>query len=527
MPSNLDLSRLATAAAGMMPDIEAEISFDLDAAILTKNLKQIYDLAPRLALLPKLELDVAYAKVTQQFGKEARISDLKAHVKLEQAKLKSADAGSGHTTSCGDWKSQLLLSEKGKILPCLENITLFLENSPEWDGVLGYNEFTAGYTILLPAPAPVSAKPGAEIEDQFDTEVTRWIEQRGLMVKPESVRRVIDAFARHSPFHPVREFLESLPAWDGVPRVGSWLIDYCGVESSDENPNFYAMAVGQKFLISAVARIMQPGCKADHMLILEGPQGIGKSTVVRTLAGPEWFSDQLSDMGSKDASMQLRGKWILELGELSALRRAEIERIKSFITQQAETFRPPYGRRVITFPRQCVFMGTTNADTYLKDETGNRRFWPVKCTGALNVDDLKRDREQIWAEAVYLYRDGTSWWPDEEKFITDASEEQKQRVSADSWESAIEAWLEEPTALRDQHGPVAELKSTKDFVLCDDVLIHCVRKPLDKWSQEEKNRVGRCMRALGWKYGQKAGSKTDRPWGYVKSIGALESAINE
>src|SRR5262249_11852322 len=149
------------------------------------------------------------------------------------------------------------------------------------------------------------------------------------------------------------------------------------------------MAVGEKFLISAIARVMRPGCKADHALVLEGPQGIGKSGVGRILAGDEWFTDQVADFGSKDASMQLRGIWMIELSELGSLPRADRERVKAFITQQSERFRLPYGHRLVNHPRQCVFIATTNSDTWLQDETGGRRFWPVACR-AIDLASLAR-----------------------------------------------------------------------------------------------------------------------------------------
>jgi putative DNA primase/helicase len=228
-------------------------------------------------------------------------------------------------------------------------------------------------------PRLVTAAVSQEIKDHFDTEVVRWLERHGVMVKPDVVRRVVDMLARRSRFHPVQDYLESLPPWDGVPRTRSWLIDYCGVESDPTKPSPYAMGIGEKFLISAVARVMNPGCKVDHSLVLEGAQGLGKSTVPRILAGDEWFSDQISDIGSKDASMQLRGVWILELSELTAVLRSDPGRVKGFLTQQMERFRLPYGQRLVTVPRQCVFMGTTNSENWLKDETGGRRFWPVRC----------------------------------------------------------------------------------------------------------------------------------------------------
>ena len=415
----------------------------------------------------------------------------------------------------GDWRTRLLRSEKGRILSCYENVALFLENSPEWAGVLGYNEFTAGFVVLKTPPAPVSAEPGSEIEDHFDTEAVRWLERRMQLVKPDLVRRVVDVIARCTSFHPVRDYLEFLPAWDGVPRIGSWLIDYCGVESSDSNPNIYAMAVGEKFLIAAVKRILEPGVKCDSVLVLEGQQGLGKSTVPRILAGDEWFSDQLADMGSKDASMQLRGVWIVELSELDVLNRAELARAKAFLSQQTERFRLPYGRRVVHVPRQCVFIGTTNADSWLKDETGGRRFWPVRCR-QIDLDGLRRDRDQLWAEALHLCRAGTTWWLDEADVVQDAIEEQRSRYQADIWQETIAKWLEEPVVRLDEHShPVAAFHATSDSVSIDEVLHHCIGKPLAMWSQLDKNRVAACLVSLGWER-HRVGPRHNRKYRYRK-----------
>jgi predicted P-loop ATPase len=388
----------------------------------------------------------------------------------------------------GDWSTRLLRNESGRIIPCYENVCLLLENSPEWSGVLGYNEFTAGYTLLREAPPPVTAAVGAEIEDLFDTEVTRWLERRRVMVKPDIVRRVVDGIGRRNPYHPVRDYLQSLAPWDGTPRIGTWLIDYCGVESSDENPNHYAMAVGEKFLISAVARVMEPGCKADHLLILEGAQDIGKSTLVRVLAGDEWFTDQLSDMGSKDAAMQLRGVWILELSELDALNRAEMARAKAFLTQQMERFRLPYGRRIVQVPRQCVFIGTTNADTWLKDETGGRRFWPVRCRH-IDLAGLRSDRDQLWAEALHRYREGVKWWLEDPALVKDATEEQRGRYQEDVWQERVEEYATSD----DERFSGARANS----VSVAEILQRLGIEPA-KQDQVAANRVARCLKVAGW-----------------------------
>ena len=190
----------------------------------------------------------------------------------------------------------------------------------------------------------------------------------------------------------------------------------------------YLKAIGRMWLIAMVARIYRPGCKQDHMPVLEGDQGILKSAACQALAGTDHFSDHLPDIGRKDADQHLRGKWLVELAELWAMSRAQVDQFKSFLTRDTERYRPAYGRNDVQEPRTCVFVGTANRDQYLQDETGNRRVWPIKCT-TINIEGLRRDRDLLFAEAVKLYRDGVQWWPDrafEKKHIAPQQEARRE-----------------------------------------------------------------------------------------------------
>lgn len=286
---------------------------------------------------------------------------------------------------------------------------------------------------------------------------------------------------------PVRHYLEGLEArvaWSPethVSKLPRLFQVYFGTKEVDDAPGAdpkYLAAVAKKFMISAVARALKPGCKVDSMLVLEGAQGAGKSSAARVLAGFDYFSDNLPAMGTKDASDHIRGKWIIEVGELSAMQKSEVESTKAFISRQEEKFRPAYNRKEITYKRRCVFIGTTNQDAYLRDETGNRRFWPVRVE-TIDLTRLKRDRDMLWAEAVYLYRNGEKWHlTDDEVPLAVAA--QQDRVSEDIWQATLSVAL----------------------VLLTEVSISeaAVKIGLDvaKVNRVEQNRIVACLKALGF-----------------------------
>ncbi|MBN8888823.1 MAG: P-loop ATPase, partial [Rhodospirillales bacterium] len=256
---------------------------------------------------------------------------------------------------------------------------------------------------------------------------------------------------------------------------------------------------------SAVARIMRPGVKADHMLILEGPQGIRKSTALKVLASDAWFTDELAELGSKDAAQQMRGVWIIEMAELDAIGRAEVSRIKAFLTRTTDRYRPPYERYLVTVPRQCVFAGSVNPDTYLRDETGNRRFWPVRC-GEIDLDSLRRDRDQLWAEAVVRFNAGATWWLEDRDLVGHAAAAQEARVQTDAWDSLIERWLvSEKRRVNVGFGPyedwrdeyVPRSRPLKD-VSVGEVLEQALGIEPAKWTKGDQMRVGTFLKAKKW-----------------------------
>jgi predicted P-loop ATPase len=229
---------------------------------------------------------------------------------------------------------------------------------------------------------------------------------------------------------------------------------------------------------------------------LEGEQGTKKSTALKILAG-DWFTDEIAELGSKDAAMQTRGVWIIEIAELDSMSKTEVGKIKGFMSRAVDRFRPPYGKRLVNSPRQCVFAGSVNHRSYLRDETGGRRFWPVAC-GTINTEDLARDRDQLWAEAHDSFRAGSPWWLDSRELTARAEEEQADRCEEDPWQELISSWLENRT----------DASSS-------EILTLCIEKPKAQWTQQDKNRIARCLRAMGW-CRHKVGPRGGREWRYKR-----------
>ena len=393
------------------------------------------------------------------------------------------------------WRKDLLRSKppmnntEGRILPVLANAIAAFRHAPEWGGVLAFNEFAFGTVALKLAPWGIV--PRGEWTDHEDRLAAEWLQRQGILVSVEVASHAVQTAARDRSFHPVKTYLEGLQ-WDGAERIDRWLTTYLGVLDSE-----YLQAVGSRWLISAVARIFQPGAKADCCLILEGPQGICKSTALRTLAG-EYFTDELADLGSKDAAMQTRGVWIIELSELDSLSHADVARIKAFISRTTDRFRPPYGMRLVESPRQCVFAGTVNHGSYLRDETGGRRFWPVSC-GRIDIESLVRDRDQLWAEAKARFESGQVWWLESSDLVQLAADQQEERYEGDPWEEVIGPWL-----------------VCKQDTSISEVLEKCINKPQALWTQTDKIRAARCLRAQSWeRYRDRQGSRLE--WRYRKT----------
>jgi predicted P-loop ATPase len=363
-----------------------------------------------------------------------------------------------------------------KVKNSVRNLTKILENHPNWLDVMAYNEFSIKTTKQKLPPYP-HAKLG-DWTDNDNINTINWLsdnfnfEPSDLMVQKVAVN-----VADKNTINPVRDYLLSL-VWDGRPRVTNWLEQYMGAKESPANRVFQKC-----FLIGAVARIMEPGCKCDTVLILEGEQGTMKSTTLEALFSTDWFTDAAFDLGTMEGFLVMRGNWCVELAELDKMKKADASKAKTFFGQRIDRYKPPYGRNVIDVPRQCVFAGTVNEHVYLTDPSGGRRYMPVSVK-KYDINGIKRDRNQIWAEAVQMYKLKEKWHFDASlQYIQEA---QDNRFDTDPWEDVIVNYL----AMRDIN-----------VIHSSDIFTGILEMSVERIDRMSSNRVKSIMQHLGWKKG--------------------------
>ena len=385
------------------------------------------------------ELDDNYAEDTPvtKLPSYKAMSDLALKdekVKTLLAEERKAEAKTDFTDS--NWQGQLTYDKAGNLKNSLRNLTLILEHDENLKSIV-FNQQLDGMEIRGDVPWK---HPSKYWRDADDAQLVSYIDTNYGTFSQRNYQIAVTKVADDRSYHPIREYLKRLPTWDGIPRVDTLLIDYLGAEDND-----YVKAVTRKTLCAAVCRVLNPGCKFDSMLVLNGPQGIGKSTLIAKLAG-EWFSDSLSlnDTKDKTAAEKLQGYWILEIGELAGLRKAEVETLRSFLSRQNDIYRASFGRRPTPHLRQCVFFGTTNAESgYLRDTTGNRRFWPVKTPGGVNKHSWEIDKhevEQIWAEVLEYVHAGEKLYLDSE-LLDYATAQQRDALESDEREGIVREYL--------------------------------------------------------------------------------------
>ena len=375
--------------------------------------------------------------------------------------------------------------EKGRVIFNHHNVMETFRCNEEWQNVFAFDDFAQRKMVMRQIPAsdgnPSWFKP-REIKDGDYIATLRWFNRNGFpRASKNSIQDCVDAQCHENVISPVKHWLEGLTVENPSDDIlENWLFRYMDAQAESQDEIEYIKQVSAKWLISAVARAISPGCKADAVLILEGSQGAGKSTALRFLCSDEWFGDALPPMHTKDASDYVRGKWIVELAELSNVNKAEVEIVKAFVSRSEERFRPAYGRSEISYPRHCVFAGTTNKSDYLRDETGNRRFWPVRIGAKIDTNGIKAARDQIWAHAVKAYKDGQQWWLDE-KADALARQEQDKRLAVDEWTGKIESFVER-----------------KDEVSITEVAVEALFFEVKNIGRLEQNRIASILATLGY-----------------------------
>lgn len=398
------------------------------------------------------------------------------------------------------------------------NLTTILEMHSLWRRAFRFNEFANCVDVVRPMPW---RRPKGEPFGESDaSELCAWMGDPAnfdLSCKSGLVLEAVEAVARRDRYNPLVDYLNSL-TWDAKPRIATMFADFFGTSYTT-----YLDRCAHILMVSAVARAIAPGCKVDTMLVFEGHQGTGKTTALRALFGDSWYAEAKESPTSKDFYVALQGRWCVEIEEMESFSKADIHKVKQAISAQTDTFRPPYGRMARTFPRQCIFLGTTNEAQYLRDPTGARRFLPLEAP-LVNVPALRAARDQLWAEAMALHRQGFNYWTLPE----DAREEQDARYQADAWEDTIERWLHGPPGdstegwpprpmVASQLDPLVEWDEQDGrrtqwlgWTTTTEIMSYALKFDLSRQGKPEQMRVAAAMRRLGWSQRQVGPTRTRR-----------------
>jgi predicted P-loop ATPase len=407
------------------------------------------------------------------------------------------------------WRERLITAKDKsgnlRTLPKLANLVTILRFHPEWHGVLAFNTFAEKLITTKPPPWDIAAAPEtSRIGEWRETDYARvvdWLARNeGIHVHTKLVAEAVHCVAESHEVHPVRDYLVRL-RWDKVERIPKMLSTYAGAADTE-----YTRAIGRRWMISAVARVMRPGCQVDCVLVAESKdQGTGKSNMFRTLVPDvSLYSETGINMGDKDSFQSLHGVWIYLFDELDSLKRGDITKVKNFISAMKDHYRPSYGRVARDFLRQNVFAGSTNETDYLIDKTGNRRIWPFKVVGVIDIGAIARDRDQLWAEALHYFELGEKWHVDTPELRALCGAEQAARVHADPWEPIVAAWLAKPDHEVEWESEHGVKQRREPFRIHDagpttaEVLQHGLRTRPDAIDRTKSMRCAEVLRALGY-----------------------------
>lgn len=410
-----------------------------------------------------------------------------------------------------EWINELETEGKnGKIKNTINNAVLILQNDENLKGCLGFNEFEQRETALkaLPWDRNVSHYP-RPLSDSDDAELRLYLERCYDLTNKGQIADAVIVVSRANSYHPVRDYLDAVE-WDGVERLDTLFIDLFGVADTP-----YVRAVTRKAFCAAVARIYRPGCKFDYVTVIVGEQGIGKSTTLAKMGG-DWFSDSVSTLVGREALESIQGSWLIELGELASLKKADIDAVKHFISKKEDRFRVAYGKRIEHFPRRCVFFGTTNEEDFLRDVSGNRRFWVVDCKGCTGRLDFKEyltgaTIAQLWGEAKERYTQGEPLYLAEEGLEEEARIIQDKHLEKDDRSGLINEYLErllpenwdtlDPYQRRNwlsDENNVGTVERQRTCIL--EIWAECLGKDPNSITRRDSYEISRIMKSLrDWK----------------------------
>lgn len=437
------------------------------------------------------------------------------------------------------WIEEMQMDERRKhFLPSPYNFGLIVRNDPRLADMVRRDAFRGRDCVVGQLPWRTGSEKDPFWNNSDDNGLIDYVSRHYQLTGKQALLDANDLAMSQRTFHPVREWLESLE-WDGVERLDTLLIDYLGAED-----NALTRAMTRKHFTAAVARVMRPGCKYDYILTLIGPQGIGKSTLVKIMGG-EWFDDSLTSIEGKEGMEQIRGKWLIEFGELTNYKKSTSEAYKAFISKQEDSYRPAYGRKVEIYPRQCVFFATTNEPAFLKGDTGNRRFWTVECDRIDIMKDvwseLDEERDQLWAEAVHRYRSGEALYlPRELEKVAQQRQEDHNEVAADERIGVIEAFIRrevpenwEQLSVQQRRayfqgggqGDIVALVDTvpRRTITAVEVLAECFGERIDEHTRYRTKEINQILRSFSWL--RNVGRRRDAVYGQQRAYEILDESL--